>query len=722
MRHVPGAFDTAPTPPDTARMSVSRDASRQTPASTLAEHELAPSALALLTQSGRWPTMRVEPVDLAEADRRPWTLYWSTRIDPTLPVDRARARYEAAFATFCARHDTVGELLCIAGLIEGFYVDEGPLDPLDRWIAALAERLPADGAWPSPELEATVLACGVGIRLRDPSHPLLAAWAARGDPLLRQLPPGAPRLKLATFLAQHHLWRGEFGRTGLIVDAMPGLALQGLLPGDALVWLDTVANHARYTAQHQRAREAIEAALALVREHGLSQRAYALHAYGASVALAAHDLPRAQQHVEAMRPVLDGTTQPDQTHYWHYTAGIALLRGEPAAAVEFARTALRNSEEIRGPTRMATHHLSLGQALMQAGDDTAALACFDSALALSTPIDAALLTFTARLMRGASLLHLGRADEAAQALHTAWSEGARRDFRITAAWWLPEVVAEAAQVAIEGDMETAYVRRFVRLHGLPGRDPTLADWPWPLVLRSFGEFEAVRGGESLTRQSGKTAQRPLDLLRAVLANGAAPLPVATAMQWLWADADPAAQRKAFDVALLRLRRLLGDPRLLRLEGGRLSLDERWCWSDVAALQQLFHRIGSAHGAPLPRLQAWARRLLDLMQGPFLAAEDADWAAAARERYRQRFIVTASQLAAHIEPLDVSAAIRLYERALDIEPLAESLSRRLIRLHASRGDRAEALRAWRSCCTMLRAAGGLAPSKETRDLAVELGVA
>lgn len=702
-------------------MSVSLDASKQVPAPHLDEQELADSALVLLAQSSLWPALRLAPAGLETARERPWTLYWSTRLDPALRVEAARERFDAAFDTFLARHDRIGALLCIAGIIEGFYVDEGPLDPLDRWIAALVERVPADGAWPCAELEATILACGVGIRLREPSHPLLAAWAERGDSLMRRLPPGAARLKLATFLAQHHLWRGEFGRTGLIVDAMPGLALQGLLPGDALIWLDTVANYARYTAQHQRAREAIDAALELVRVHGLPQREYALHAYGASVALAAHDLARAQRHVQAMRPVLDEGTQADQTHYWHYAAGTALLRGEAGTAVELARVALQNSEEIRGPTRMATHRLSLGQALLRAGDDVAALAYFDSALELSLQMDAALLTFTARLMRGACLLHLGRTDDATLALRSAWADGARRDFRITAVWWLPDVVADAARVAIECDIEPAYVRRFARVHGLGCRDPTLADWPWPLVLRSFGEFQALLGDDSLTRQSGKTAQRPLDLLRAVLAHNAAPLPVATAMQWLWPDADPAARRKAFDVALLRLRRLLQDPRLLRLEGGRLSLDEQLCWSDVAALQHLFHRIGSAHGATTAQLQEWARRLLDLMQGPFLAAEQADWAAAARERYRQRFIVTASQLAAHIEPIDPASAIRLYERALDVEPLAESLSRRLMRLHAERGDRAEALRAWRSCCTTLRVVAGLGPSRQTRELAAELGL-
>ena len=132
-------------------------------------------------------------------------------------------------------------------------------------------------------------------------------------------------------------------------------------------------------------------------------------------------------------------------------------------------------------------------------------------------------------------------------------------------------------------------------------------------------------------------------------------------------------------------------------------------------------LGGPQSAGDDETSPYIPRLLDLMRGPFLAAEDADWAAAARSRYSRRFVLAASQLAALIEPLDTSAAVELYERALDIEPLAESLSRRLIRLHATRGDRAEALRAWQACCTMLRVAGGLGPSRETRALAVELSL-
>lgn len=695
---------------------------RPVSAPDLTEQELAATSLGLIAQPALWGALRLPPsAARAGAHDEPWTTYWSVRLDATLDVLDARALLAAALSAFAERGDRTGELLAIAAIIEGFYVDEGPLDALDPWIAALCERLPAADRWPSIELEARVMSCGVGILLRSPAHPLLAQWAERGAALVRQIRPGAGRLKLSTFLAQYHLWRGELGRTALIVDALPGLDMAGLLPGEMLVWLETVANHARFAAQYERGRDAIVQALQIVERHGLRQHAYALHAHGASIALAAHDAPAAQTHLDAMRPVLDGGPQADQTHYWHFQAGLALLRGETARAVELARAAQDNSAEIGGPYRSAVHAMSLGQALLSAGETAAALERLDVALAQAQRIEASMLAFTARLMRAAALLRLGRGEETEQALRDAWSEGAKRDFRSTSLWWLPGVVGEVAQAALARGIETAYVRRFVRRLALPGTDPAQADWPWPLVLRAFGEFEAVLDDAPLARAGAKTAQRPLDLLRVLLAQGPAPLPVATAMQWLWPDADAAAQRKSFDVALLRLRRMLGPTPFVRLEGGRLWLDGQWAWTDVAALQALMHRIGSGHGATLAQLTDWSRQLLDLLRGPFLAGEDADWALAARERYRQRFVLGVAQLAGLLEPLDADAAIRLYARALDVEPLAESLSRRLMKLHAERGDRAEALRVWRACCTMLSVAEGLAPSRETRALAVQLGL-
>lgn len=685
------------------------------------EAELAATALALLAQPQWWQAWPL-PADAAErADQAPWTAYWAMRRDATLGAAAQRAVLQRCHAAFRLREDAVGALLAAAAAIESFYVEEGPLDPIDAWVEALQDDLPDPAAWPSPELEAHVMACGVGIVLRNQSHPLLAPWAQRGATLVRQLPPGAARVKLASFLVQYHIWRGEFDRTGVIVDAMPGLDTTGLLPAEALLWLDCVSGHAHFTGQHARGLKAIDAALSLARAHGLGQRLYALHAHGAATALAGPFDTEAQAHLDAMRPVLDRQPQADQTHYWYLHTGVTLRRGDAAGAVAYARMTLGNSLEIGGAYRTAAHRLSLGQCLLMQGDTAEALAEIDEARRLAESIQARLLAFSCALMRAACLMRLEQPAAADAALREALATGARNDYRSTSGWWLPELMAGVAERALDRGIETAYVRRWVRARNLPGRDDTLADWPWRLRLRCFGELRVELDDVALERVPGRNAQRPLDLLRALLAHGAAPLPVATALQWLWPEGEPAAQRKAFDAALLRLRRLLGDDSLLELEGGRLALAADRTWTDVAALQSLMQRIGAAHDAPLARLQDWARRLLDLMRGPFLGTDAADWIEAARTRYRQRFVVTVAQLAERMQPLDETGAVRLYERALDIDPMAESLARRLMRLHAQRGDRAQALRVLRMCTTMLEIGTGLAPSRETLALARELGL-
>jgi hypothetical protein len=253
----------------------------------------AADAIGLLGQHDQWPTLKWPAATAALAMQAPWLAYWSTRLDTTLTPAAARDIYAAALDRFDTLHERTGALLALAALIETYYVDETPLHPMDRWIAALQQRLAPDEPWPNADVQAQVMACGLAITLRDQTHPLLARWAAQGQSLLRQLPSGAPRLKLATFLLQYHGWRGEFGQTTLIVDALPGTAHDGLLPSEAIVWYESVANHARFTARHEQAQHAIDAALQLLALHNLEHHRYALHAHAAATALGGGEKTRA---------------------------------------------------------------------------------------------------------------------------------------------------------------------------------------------------------------------------------------------------------------------------------------------------------------------------------------------------------------------------------------------------------------------------------------------
>jgi LuxR family transcriptional regulator, maltose regulon positive regulatory protein len=168
-----------------------------------------------------------------------------------------------------------------------------------------------------------------------------------------------------------------------------------------------------------------------------------------------------------------------------------------------------------------------------------------------------------------------------------------------------------------------------------------------------------------------------------------------------------------------LRKLLGDDSLLRLDGGQLVLDRSRVWSDVGAAADLMSRAEQA--LDLPARQSAALALLDLVRGHLLPDADAPWVLVARERHRRRFVITITHLAEGMEPDAPLAAARLYERALDADPLAESLHRRLMQLHAARGEQGEATRAWRHCQAMLALSAGVQPSPDSVALAKRLGL-
>lgn len=85
---------------------------------------------------------------------------------------------------------------------------------------------------------------------------------------------------------------------------------------------------------------------------------------------------------------------------------------------------------------------------------------------------------------------------------------------------------------------------------------------------------------------------------------------------------------------------------------------------------------------------------------------------------------AGQAARHEEAGELAAALALTERLLALEPLLEHAWRRLMRVHALRGDRAAALAAFERCERTLRDELGVRPAPETIALmqAVECGAA
>ena len=187
----------------------------------------------------------------------------------------------------------------------------------------------------------------------------------------------------------------------------------------------------------------------------------------------------------------------------------------------------------------------------------------------------------------------------------------------------PDLAARFANLALERGIETAYVRSLIERHGLVAPDDACAQWPFRLRIRVLGGFELIRDGEPM-RFTGKTQQRPLDLLKYLVAAGGRGVDAEKIMGALWPEADGAAAKSSFDSALFRLRKLVDIDNAIDLSSGQMSIARTLVWTDLWACEAALANATNGEVAPATA----ARRLLD-------AYPDRSWVATKARGSRSR---------------------------------------------------------------------------------------
>jgi DNA-binding SARP family transcriptional activator len=265
------------------------------------------------------------------------------------------------------------------------------------------------------------------------------------------------------------------------------------------------------------------------------------------------------------------------------------------------------------------------------------------------------------------------------------------------------------------------VRRIVQRYALPAPPDAGERWPWLIRVRTLGGFSIERDGAPATA-ARKESRKPLDLLKLVIALGGEAVPVARLCAALWPEAEGDAARNSFDNTLHRLRKLLGGDRHVPLRAGGLGLDAATCWTDLAALETCFAAIDKlAPSADTAQILALAERALGLWRGEFLAGEDdLHDVLAARTRIQAKFTRQMGALGIRLEAIGQhAAAVRLYQRVVEQQPLAEDIYRRLISCMLALEQRGEAYEVYRRCRQQLSVLLGIAPAPETEALVASL---
>jgi DNA-binding SARP family transcriptional activator/tetratricopeptide (TPR) repeat protein len=170
----------------------------------------------------------------------------------------------------------------------------------------------------------------------------------------------------------------------------------------------------------------------------------------------------------------------------------------------------------------------------------------------------------------------------------------------------------------------------------------------------------------------------------------------------WPDVLDQSARASLRSAVWTLRRALGDWLVVDRECVALR-DGGQLWIDAREFEQLAGR-GAIEEA------------LALCRGELLEGMEDEWALSARERHREAMIELLERLAReHEEQGDARASIEWTRAQTERDPLDEEAHRRLIARLDAIGDRAGALRTYRTLAERLRRELGVAPAPATREL-------
>jgi ATP/maltotriose-dependent transcriptional regulator MalT/DNA-binding SARP family transcriptional activator len=397
------------------------------------------------------------------------------------------------------------------------------------------------------------------------------------------------------------------------------------------------------------------------------------------------------------------------------------LRGDLDKAEVLVRQAAADAEERDSSHELGIADISLGLLFRERGDGPQAVAHLSRAAELLSKCGA-------KREEAIALFHLGEAlfssrrgrSKAMRALEEA--AGISRDlgydhFLVERALAVPEVVQYAASKRIaEGFYHTLLEK--VASHHQPRQEGPRAGRSktgrFPSVeLFALGPIEVFIGGRRVLDfewQCEKSKEMFVFLLRR-----GEPARKEEILAALWPDLPRDKCNSSFHSTLYRLRRALYTECVIE-QTGRYVLNPRGrFWCDAMEFESLVRKAEQTPG----RSMRWAhslRQAVDLYRGPFGIDFYSDWLEPERRRLEDMCLRSLARLAEYERHRNNhSEAVSLYEKAIALDPLSESLWYQLMDTYSEAGQLEAATRCYRRYAETVRDQLGEEPTTALTDL-------
>jgi DNA-binding SARP family transcriptional activator len=717
-------------------------------AEILEEHGQVESAVRLLQKIGDWETLiqlilkhapvlhaqgrysvlegwlQSLPPGLVEA--RPWLAYWMGACRIFADPAQSRPYFEQAYRQMRKEKDAAGLFMAWSGMMDDINLGYGfvPYSVLDRHLQELEEIRRDFPGFPSAEIEARVASAVVAaLALRQPNHPEFEAWAERALRLAQDQTVVNMRIQSLFFLAYYHLYGGNREKALLAINQLRQMSQSP--QASAYTKLMTNMAEAMHYCIVGLSRESMKAAQT---GSELSQRSGVLFAYHGFLAFAGfaafqmNDLQAGRCFLKQMTSCERNLKPLDTTYYYLLKANEALVSGEVRQGFFHADLALKMALDVGSPPLTIRCHLVKARALAEAGSRAEAKKHLKQAADLSRQMKIGFGEFCCLFTQAQFDFDWGEEKTAWMTLRKALILGKERGL-MGIYVDRPTSTARVCMKALEAGIEVDYIQEMIRERNLMPEQPPwhLENWPWPLKIFTLGRFAILKDGK-LIRFTRKVQQKPLAMLKALIALGGKEVEEEQISDILWPDADGDMAHQAWATTLHRLRQLLGEEKVLQRQEGRLTLDTTYCWVDAWAFEHILEQaeVRWKEGQKDEAVKL-TEKAIELYKGPFLGQKIEElWAMSPSERLRGKFFRGVKRIGLFCQERgEWDKAIECLQKGLEVDNLAEEFYQGLMTCYQRLSRRSEALLVYSRCKKVLATALGVGPSPKTESIHQEI---
>lgn len=662
------------------------------------------------------------PDDLTSAE--PWLWYWQGMSLAHAEPRASRDLLAKAHRAFRETGNVQGRLRAIAAIIDSYFFEWSDFHALPEWIDVMLDAMPEldpDTIDPLADLQIHS-GLTLALFLIVPDSPLLPKAAQRALNALARVESPAERLAAGANLMFYLNWANAGAARALTTGLDKLVDDTSIAPFYRISWCRVAVYRHQLDGDYATAQKLNARAQQLAADFGLMRLQFQLDFRTGLSLLATGESAGAATLLAHMRRTISPVSKLEFVYLRLLEASYFSQTNALEQALQAANDTVRIGDESRLAATMRWQmRMLLAYCSAQAGDLDAGAAWADKAVENAYGPDKE----SAKEERDYLLAYVdyARGDFASAAAllkELLRKQRERRSGFPMGPRLVPYFAGTLLLLALREGIETDLARNTIVSQRFASPDRFAPEWPWPVGVRTFGKFELSLNGAAF-RASGKAQQRPMALLKALVDAGDAGRTQQALTTQLWPEAnDP---KSALNVTVHRLRKLLGHDDAVIVSGGKVCLHEVKVWSDVAALADLCKQVDNLpDSAPVSEAQRLSAALTAVYQGPFCDGEEDGWLLAARDRWRTRFLSAAGRLGQLLEQAgEWMAAHHLYSRALEAEPLAESIYRGLMRCACGQSDPAAAMSAYRRCRETLSVVLGRQPSLETERLAASLGL-